>query len=203
VEVLKDLVSELAFDWVHGTETFLPAEVGREEVTGSPTLDAVQYQGVSPRIMRRVLALLPESSRTAVFVDYGCGKGRGLLFATSAGFRRVVGVEFDRGLAAVARRNLARAKGRLNGTSVEVVVVDAAAYVPPEGPLVAFLYNPFLGVTLRSVASRLRTHAAAAPLWVAYINPVGLSEFESAGFTCSRRVTHRGRPIAVLLTPGP
>jgi len=196
------LQSEFAFDLRHGTATWVPAEVDRgcSDRPGA-IQDAVQYQGVSPRMMKRVLTRLPIAARTSTFVDYGCGKGRALILALQAGFHNVVGVEFDPRLAHVAQVNLARAR-RLNiEGNVRIEVVDAAGFSLPPGPLVGFLYNPFGGDTLRRVARRLCRHASRFPVWIAYINPVHLEEFQSEGFVVTATWSHREGLSAAVLSP--
>ena len=194
------LQSEFAFDLRHGTATWVPAEVGRgcSERPGA-VQDAVQYQGVSPRMMNRVLSCLPLAARTSTFIDYGCGKGRALMLALQAGFQNVVGVEFDPCLANLAQVNLARARRLSIKGKVRIEVVDAAGFSPPPGPLVGFLYNPFGGDTLRRVARRLSRHASKFPVWIAYINPVHLEEFRSEGFVVTATWSHReGLGAAIL-----
>lgn len=151
--------------------------------------------------MRRLLETLPPEAKAGTLVDYGCGKGRVLLLAAEAGFVKIVGVEFDPALAKVARQNLSH---RLNteATTVDLHVGDAALFDPPEGLLTVFLYNPFGGETLRRVAQRLAKHArnSAEPMWILYVNPVGLAEFTDAGFAVNRTEVCRGHTTAAVLS---
>jgi len=196
------VASEVAFDRRHGLAAFLPREV--VGVVDDPTFrlaDAVQYQGVDPRLALRVLEMLPMETRfNATFVDYGCGKARGLAVGIVAGFRRLVGVEVSRELAALADRNLAVMRRRNPGVDVQIHVMDATRYLPPEGPLVAFLYNPFVGLTLERVVQRLQQHAAQHPVWVVYINPRGRCAFLNRGF---RERSIGWSSEALLLESGP
>ena len=137
----------------------------------------------------------------ATFVDYGCGKGRGLALGAVAGFRRLIGIEISPALAAICDRNLNRTRGRHSGIIADVRVVDAVEFRPPAGPLVAFLYNPFLGETLGRVVARLRQHSEHHPVWVVYINPMGLSRFVDGGFAVSSASREGGRLVAVNLEP--
>ena len=196
------VASEVVFDRRHGLAAFLPREVS--DGVDDPTFriaDAVQYQGVDPRLALRILEMLPMETRSnATFVDYGCGKARGLAVGILAGFRRLVGVEVSRELAALADRNLAVMRQRNPGVDVQIHVMDATRYQPPEGPLVAFLYNPFVGLTLERVVQRLEQHATHHPVWVVYINPRGRSAFLNRGF---RERSIFGSSEALLLQSGP
>jgi SAM-dependent methyltransferase len=200
-----DLVSEIAFDRRHGLRAVLPAEVAGPESAGSGTAesDAVQYQGVPPRVGMKILSQLPPVALRATFVDFGCGKGRGLALGMLAGFRRLHGVELLPSLAEAARRNLRKLGTRHPESVLQVSSGDAAAFALPAGAVVAFLYNPFRGATLRAVAERLRDHAVAYPVWVIYVNPAELAVFEVQGFSVESDV-RRGRDLeAVILVPPP
>lgn len=196
------LVAEWTFDRRHGLSAWMPREVGPWiQEPGFRVADAVQYQGVDPRLAGEILAMLPADLRQeATFIDYGCGKARGLAVGILAGFRRLVGVEVSRELAAVGQRNLRALRARHPGVEVEVLIQDASRFGMPDGPLVAFLYNPFLGRTLDRVVHRLQRHALRWPVWVVYINPVGLPVFLRRGF---KPYAARGANRAVLLRSMP
>jgi len=143
----------------------------------------MQYQGVDPRLALETLNWLPMELRSnATFVDYGCGKGRGLAVGILAGFRQLIGVEVSRDLATLAERNLQTLRMRHPGVHIELQTMDAVRFQPPEGPLVVFLYNPFVGLTLERVVQRLADHATRSPVYVVYINPRGRSAFLDHGF---------------------
>lgn len=194
-----DLASELLFDVRYGIETWRPRGFWDRKIEGGVWEDLVQYQGANPRIVRKVLRAVGLDLVKAVFVDYGCGKGRVLVLAAEAGFRRLVGLEYVPEVAAICRMNLARAEPWMRRATVAIQQVDAADYVLPSEAAVAFLYNPFQGQTLRRVVERLRGHARKHPLLVAYVNPLGLAEFTVAGFQVVGRWECRGRLEAVTL----
>ena len=190
LETFADLVSEVAFDLRTGCMTLIPSS----RPSAALPADAVQYQGASPRLVRELFRRLPDQARRGVFVDYGSGKGRGLLLAAEAGFQGLVGVEMDPALVDDCRRNLDR-----RGLDARLCVEDAARFAIPSQVLVAFLYNPFTGSTLTEVARRLADHAERHPVWVVYVNPVGLDTFLRSGFTVRERVLRGGSAAGVVL----
>lgn len=196
-----DLVSEVAFDWRYGTRTLVPRDLANLDTTSGSRADGVQYQGANPRIVRELLRQLPQELRSAWFVDFGCGKGRGLLLGREAGFKRLAGVEFAPELADQCRENLTRARGFPPSDTPVIAVQDAAEYPLPTGPIVAFLYNPFRGETLRRVVSRFTQRERSQPgsIWVIYINPCELQEFTQAGWRIDREVRRKGRLMAATL----
>jgi SAM-dependent methyltransferase len=201
IRVLNSVISEVVFDFRHGLWAALPRETDVDGIPPERAGDAVQYQGVDPRIAGEALGRLPATALEATFVDYGCGKGRGLALGAVAGFRRLIGIEISPVLAAICDRNLRRTRHRHSGIIADVRVADAVEFRPPAGPLVAFLYNPFLGETLERVVARLRQHSEYHPVWVVYINPMGLSRFMDGGFTVSSASREGGHLVGVNLVP--
>ena len=73
-----------------------------------------------------------------------------VLLASEMPFKAVVGVELHPALARIARKNAAawRAAGRAL-VPMRIVCGDAAEFRWPEGPCVAFLFNPFRAMVMR------------------------------------------------------
>jgi SAM-dependent methyltransferase len=113
----------------------------------------VIYIGTQPRMARWWLTGLPRNRAEFTFIDMGSGKGRVLLFALEAGFRRAVGVEFAEELHAVAANN-ARIAGE-RGLPIEPVLGDAGAFEFPDEPLVVHFNNPFHDPVMMRVIGNL------------------------------------------------
>jgi hypothetical protein len=204
ITTLAEFIGTTWFDLRHGLKATIPVEVTSSGGVGrGSVLDAVQYQGVLPHLGLEMLHRLPPRALQAHFVDYGCGKGRGMAVGMIAGFRWVMGVEMMPKLAAMAEGNLLRMRKRFPETVVHVCVMDAAMFVPREGPLVAFLYNPFHGETLRTVVRRIREHARMFPVWVVYVNPRHIDVFHEAGFKTESEKWTGDELEAVILLPPP
>lgn len=95
-----------SFDREYGVDT--SGTVPPEEFDVPETLrsGAVRYEPVDPRFFHYVVGRAPIGIPSRyLFIDLGSGKGRGLLLAAQAGFKRVTGVELDPLLDAIARRN--------------------------------------------------------------------------------------------------
>jgi SAM-dependent methyltransferase len=181
------------FDQAHGTNTsgLVPAQHLR---TGSPSDEHVTaYYGVAPSILRSLVQRW-QASEPAVpieqwtFIDIGCGKGRAMLVASELGFRRVVGVELNPGLAEVARRNIAHwtaahssdpTASRLS--AMELLEQDALELELPRGPVLLFLFHPFEAPVLAQLLDSLDAQMAVRRkphLDVLYVNAECCSTFE-------------------------
>ena len=116
---------------------------------------ATAYYGVAPSVFH---ALVKRWRRTGpagsleetTFVDIGAGMGRGVLLASELPFLRVIGVELHPELVRMARRNVSlwRKAGR-SRAPVKLAQGDAVEAAFPEGPCVAFLFNPFGATVMR------------------------------------------------------
>jgi len=151
-----------AFDREVGTNTSGKIMLRRLRIPSPNKLAGIDYEPVDPVTFKQAIRYAPHG---ATFVDLGCGKGRALILAHQAGFRKLIGVEFSPALAAVARDNLAG----LN-IPAEIVECDAANYIFPDENCVIFMYNPFGRQVLEKIVPRLRGT-------IVYVNPVHKSEF--------------------------
>jgi hypothetical protein len=141
-----------AFDRAWGVETC--GTVAVEEIDAPAALKgaACRYEPTDPDCFGALLASAgvhyPASWR---FVDVGSGKGRVLLLAALAGFRRIDGVELGRDLHAAACSNIARFAPHAGEAVIRSHNLDAATFRFPPEPTVCFLNNPFEAPVLERV----------------------------------------------------
>jgi SAM-dependent methyltransferase len=149
------------------------------------------YYGVAPSVFeamvarwRRYRPLPPIDEFT--FVDLGAGMGRPVMLASQFPFHAAMGVELNPTLAGIARRNLRlwKAAGRALAP-MKIICGDAAGFEFPQGPCVAFLFNPFGAPVLRQIVAKWSRSFAnrAGQLDVLYVNNEQESVLERhAGF---------------------
>jgi SAM-dependent methyltransferase len=195
------------FDLEFGTRTS-GLIAGRHLRSGHPNdRHNTAYYGVAPSVLqglvvrwRRIRPAAPINEYT--FVDLGAGMGRAVLLASEYPFRAVVGVELNPTLARIARRNAAlwRAAGRALAP-MRILCRDAVEFRFPEGPCVAFLFNPFSAPVMRRLLGALARNFAgrAGQLEILYANNEQEKVLErQAGFV---RLFHgqvrRSRPDAI------
>ena len=128
--------------------------------------DGLDYSPVPFRAFFRAMDHVPKDLLTGTFLDYGAGKGRSLVLAARYyKFRRVVGVEMSAELCGQATHNLKR----VAAGQAEIICCDAATYEPPSDTTVFFLYNPFLGETMKAVVQNVRKSLAESPRGAAIV----------------------------------
>lgn len=173
---------DLAFDRRWGTDTGGTMNLSALNVARDRALLGFGYQASNGAALHQAIAVSGITPADFSFVDYGSGKGRVVMIAAATGFARAIGVEFAPELHEVAEANADRFLAAGGAPRrCEMVLGDAGSYVPPAGPLFAYIYNSFGPVILREVLARLKSHAANAPVFIAYVNPRHREAFEDAG----------------------
>ncbi len=139
---------------------------------------ATAYYGIAPSVFQALLRRWRRSRpgwalEEVNFLDVGAGMGRAVLLAAELPFRQAVGVELNPTLARIARRNLAvwRASGRARAP-MKIICGDAVEFPLPEGPCLAFFFNPFGAPVMRRLLAAWRKALAGRPgqLDLIYVN---------------------------------
>ena len=139
---------------------------------------ATAYYGVAPSVFWAMIRRWQRSRPAGAmeeynFIDVGAGMGRAVLLAAELPFHQVVGVELNPTLVRIARRNLAawRASERAQA-SMRIICCDAVEFRLPEGPCLAFLFNPFGAPVMRRLLTAWRKALAgrARQLDILYVN---------------------------------
>ncbi len=173
------------FDRRYGTDTLAQMPVAAMRgIEPALARHAVHYEASAiPKVRRALTILRRELGRDLSkfsFVDFGSGKGLVVMMASLFEFRQVQGVEMAPDLHAIAVRNLdlfGGAHPRRAPSSLRCE--DALRFDPPEGDLVAYLYNPFDATLLEQFVARLVDGVAhGSELIVVYVNPLHRHVFE-------------------------
>ena len=136
------------------------------------------YYGVAPSVFHALIrrwrkSRLDWALEEVNFIDVGAGMGRAVLLAAELPFRQVVGVELNPTLARIARKNLAvwRASGRARAP-MRMVCRDAVEFRLPQGPCLAFMFNPFGAPVMRRLLAYWRKALEGRPgqLDILYVN---------------------------------
>lgn len=176
VRTVRIAFHELYYDAKFGVKTGIVIPTG--ELDGAP--EALRHASdcfpSSYLILKEALLHEEVGLRDAVFVDFGCGLGRALLFASQLPLRRLVGVELSPTLCAIARQNMTSFYRRRDKTAPEwsIVNADVRDFDIPDDAGVFYFFNPFDAVVLDAVVRRILASVARAPrdCTIIYANPV-------------------------------
>jgi SAM-dependent methyltransferase len=139
------------------------------------------YWGTAPSGFRGILeqwqqalAGTPYGIKDYTFLDIGCGKGRVLMLASDAPFQRIIGVELNPELTAIAAANMTKWSTAPHPCpDIEVLNVDALAAPIPDSPVVLYNYNSFNLYVMLPLLERLQAVALArsTPIDLIYAKP--------------------------------
>ena len=126
---------------------------------------AVKYVATPEPVMRHILekSTAGQPLEDFSFVDLGSGKGRTLIMASHFAFREVIGVELSPQHCRVAEENVERF---LQGdhdplcSKIRVVCANAMDFRFPDGPVLVYMYRPFLSSVVQAVADNLHRFQA-------------------------------------------
>ena len=176
-DLLRDGRITDEFDLKYGTDTGGLEPLWRFKINSPNARFVTTYQTLDEQRLIDAVSFLDQDPRHLTFVDVGCGKGRPLLVAAKLGFKEIIGVEFVRELAEIAKKNLQKV-GVVNAV---VVQADAAEYRFPKTDMVVYLFNPFSQKVMRQVIANLR-ESLAGKLYVIYAAPRCAALFDARGF---------------------
>jgi hypothetical protein len=133
--------------------------------------DANEYAATPYRVIRRLLRQLPTESFEGSFIDYGCGRGRVAIVASSYGFRRVIGIEISELLHRGAYENIRTTTIR-SRCNIELMRADAGGFDIPDDVTVVYLYKPFGATTTEGVYRRISESMLRRPreIWILAYN---------------------------------
>jgi SAM-dependent methyltransferase len=162
------------FDLAHGTDT--SGLIWGEHIhTGHRNdLWSTAYYGISPDLFTQLVGDLALDWQRFTFLDLGSGKGRALLLASRFPFRRILGIELSPQLNQIANANIRLFSAPWQQChQIESRNADAATLDYPSGPLVLYLYNPFLAPVLKRCLHNLLRSLASEPreIYLIYVNP--------------------------------
>lgn len=135
--------------------------------------ESVDYEPVGYVTLQKVFKNLT-IRESDVFVDYGCGKGRPLFFATQFPFRRLIGIEMSRPMVEAAKGNCETLRTRQRRQHIEILQADAKTWKVPADVTFVFLFNPFVGQILQGAIDQLFRSWSHNPrqMTIVYVQPV-------------------------------
>ena len=161
---------------IHTFGAHAPAELSIE---ADSKLGGHLYQPSSSVIFERAMNTLPYNFSEKVFLDIGSGKGRALVLAAEAGFKKVIGVEYANELNDIAYTNIEKVKAKFPKTDFVLKEGDALTYDIPEEVDVIYLFNPFDADAIRGLVKQLKpAFSRNKSVHLVYVHPVHCSVLE-------------------------
>jgi SAM-dependent methyltransferase len=147
--------------------------------------DYYHYQGAGYGIIIRMFSDLAPGREHFHFIDIGCGKGRAVIVAENAGFRRITGIELYEDLLRKAAENVKQYPARRSDSSITLLQVNALNFQYQDEPAIYFLFNPFSGVVLKEVLLKILQSTKSETYFI-YMNPKYAAVFAELGLKKAR-----------------
>lgn len=179
-----------------GIRTFgahAPAELSIE---ADSKLGGHLYQPSSSVIFGKAMNALAFNFTDKVFLDIGSGKGRALILAAEAGFKKVIGVEYATELNDMAHVNIEKVRDRFPDTEFVLHEGDALQFDIPEEVDVIYLFNPFDEQAVRGLLKKVQPEFERTKrLFLVYVHPIHCRVFiEQFGKPLSLITNQKGIP---------
>jgi len=141
---------------------------GPEEVK----LHATKYEASKPMFFKKMFFNLNWPYQDSTFIDFGCGKGLSLVFASEMGFKKMIGVEFAPVLAKTAVENMKKYSAKKGGVNFEIINIDAGKYEIPSDADCFYFFNPFDAIILDQVMQNINKSLEITPrkILIVYVN---------------------------------
>ncbi len=118
-----------------------------------------------------------ESVLDGIFVDYGSGKGKLIIFAKNYGFKHCIGVEFAKELCEIATKNIKKLKIK----DTHVIHSDAVDFAIPNDARVLYFLNPFHKSVFEQVLPKIiaQSKNLNRELYIVYRAPIYNEVFQN------------------------
>jgi hypothetical protein len=145
-----------------------------------PVKHSGHYTPLPYSVLQHILDKMQLGSED-VFVDIGCGKGRVICCASRLSLQKIIGIELNKELVAMAEANIQ--KIRRPKSRVEIINVSADEYDYTDATAI-YLYNPFEAPIMDKVLSQFASSLKRNPrnLKIAYANPLQEQLFKQTGW---------------------
>ena len=164
-----------------GIQTFGAHGPDELSIDADSKLGGHLYQPTSSVIFERAMNTLPFNFQDKTFLDIGSGKGRALILAAEAGYKKVIGVEYANELNDIAYTNIEKVRSKFPKTEFVLKEGDALTYDIPHEVDVIYLFNPFDEDAVRGLMEKVKpAFERTKPIYLLYVHPVHCKVLEES-----------------------
>lgn len=148
-------------------------------------MHARRYEATDPRYFKKLFENLKWPFSKSIFIDFGCGKGASLVYASGYKFKKLIGVEFSEQLTGTARENLKKQSDLSHGNiDFEIINTDAGKYEIPIEADCFYFFNPFDEIVLDQVMMNIRKSLDKKyrKIMILYMNAIHSNVIEKHSF---------------------
>lgn len=159
--VFEEFKENFLFDLIYNVETQL--REGKSDNLNH------HYSPIYSTALRDCLSSI-DNKHKMHFVDYGCGKGKGLLIASQFNFKKITGIDINKNLLNICKRNIKNfRKNNYKPQKIKLINSDALKYkINDEN--VFFFFNPFSNIILDKVLKNI-LNSTQKKIYVIFAGP--------------------------------
>lgn len=150
-----------------------------------------RYEATKPYIFSEVFKNINWDFSTSTFIDFGCGKGAVLAYASEYGFKNIIGIEHSYQLCIIAERNMKLFLSKKRNNNIEVIQTDASSYIIPIEADCFYFFNPFdesiLDMVIQNILKSLQI--SSRNILIIYVNSVHNELFLKYSFKEIKRIS--------------
>lgn len=208
LQLIMSRLVDTIYDWRYGLDTNKRSELSEMDIEADSVSHGSPYQPTGVMAFSKLMQEI-EFPADPVFIDYGCGRGRTLVLAAMAGFKKITGIEFAEDLCQSARANIDKMQGRFPGGKADIIVIcdDVKAYEYTDTENVFYFFYPFDNVIMNKVVEDIESSINSFPREAVIIEYVPLaivytSLSESKVFKLDKRLSLYGYECRIYRTKG-
>ena len=186
LNILRFIPYELFYGFKYKARTLFSLNHKELDVTPEIKKNSTEYFPTPYYIAKKAFRKVEADLRGCELVDFGCGAGRILLFASQFNPKKIIGVEFSKTLCKQAEKNLYSYfnKNQNLVPAWEIIQRDALKYEINPSANIFFFYDPFNERTMKKVVEKINLSITEHPrsIKIIYISPVQRDVFIESGF---------------------
>lgn len=179
-------LAEIYFEIIFQSKTGRMVRLDQLNVEGSVSDHGHMYVPCPYYFIYQAFKKIGVNVQGATFIDFGCGLGRVLFFATRYPFRQIIGVEASPDLSREASNNLQQyyMRKNLKVPTWKIIEQNAMTYDIPDDATIFFFNDPFDETVMNPIISRICESQKQAPrnIFAIYVNPGHPNIFKHHGF---------------------
>jgi len=179
IDTIRFIISELVFDLKYQTNTSNIVELKNMTIKNKNVKYGIEYCASNQIILNKAFYFLNKNYdlEKSSLLDYGCGKGRVLIFAKQFKFKKIIGVEFAQEVYHIASQNISNLKLK----NIEIFNQDATKFKIENGINIFYFYNPFIDVVMEKVIDNIEKYILnyKKKVIIVYVNPICIDMFIS------------------------
>jgi len=176
LKIIMFIPYEIYYGFKFKVNTLFSVNNNELDVLPDEKENSTEYFPTPYYVAKKVFDFMKNELKDCNFIDFGCGAGRMLMFASEYSPKKVIGIEFSKKLCIQSEINLNTYfhKKKESNIDWEIVHSDALLYEIDKSANIFFFYDPFNEKIMKQMVKRINLSLERDPrkIYIVYISPV-------------------------------